>query len=379
MHLWVLLNRSCNARAFNKRRSMKNKIITVLIVLLLLSIYPAWRYTSNAKVLVATLLDKTAPLGKWTYGSISSNFSGEISVSNLSFSPDGYKQGFEIDSMKITTDSWFILKHNKMELAYLLPDTVSLALNSIIFNSSSDDLSTYFKEKSLWMPIAGFAGSFGCSKESLEKFDRKDIDQLILPDQIFNLDLYYSRLANGTIDFDLIIDAEEMFSTTWSSNLESSYQDNRIIPEEVLVKDLFYSYLDNGFNLKRNKICAKNYNNSFAAYRLNSAEQIQQYLRVNYAKELPKILTTWYQRSLNPDAEYNAVIKFPERKYLSSVFMIDQAQFFTNTDAKISLTETEYEKIVLKPIDFTNLDQEKLMREHMKIQEDLRQQEIIKQ
>ena len=235
---------------------------------------------------------------------------------------------------------------------------------------------TSFKEKSLWMPIAGFAGSFGCNKNSFVNFDKRDIDQLINSNQVFNLDLYYSRLANGTIDFDLIIDAEEMFSTTWSSNLESSYQDDRITPEELLVKELFYSFLDNGFNSKRNQICSQNYNSSFAAFRLNSAKQLQQYLRVNYTKELPKILTTWYQRTLNPDAEYNAVIKFPERKYLSTIFMIDQTQFFTNTDVKVSLTETEYEAVVLKPIDFTNIDQEQLMKEHMKKQEEIRKKEL---
>jgi hypothetical protein len=224
---------------------MKNKIIIVLIVLLLLSIYPAWRYTSNAKVLVSSLLEKTAPLGEWSYGSISSNFSGEITVSNLFFNPSSYDQGFEIGSMKITTDPQFILKHNKIELGYLLPDTISLALNEINFNSKSDDLFTYFKEKNYWMPIAGFAGSFGCDKTTFDKFKQKDVDQIILPNQMFNLDMYYSRLPNGTIDFDLIIDAEEMFSTTWSSNLESSYQDERIIPEELLVTELFYSYLDN--------------------------------------------------------------------------------------------------------------------------------------
>lgn len=358
---------------------MKNKIIIVLIVLLLLSIYPAWRYTTNAKVLVASLLEKADPLGKWSYGSISSNFSGEIRVSDLFFNPVGYEQGFEIESMKITTDPKFILTHTKYELGYLLPETISLAMNNITLNSKSDDLYTNFKERNFWMVIAGFAGSFGCDKETFEKFKQKDIDQLIDHDQVFNLDLYYSRLQNGTIDFDLIIDAEELFSTTWSSNLGTGYIDERIIPEDLIVSKLFYAYLDNGFNQKRNDVCSKNYNSSFASYRLNAAKQLQQYLRVHYTKELPKIITTWYQRSLNPNAEYNAVIEFPERKYLSSVFMLDQAQFFTNTDVKISLTETEYEPVVLKGIDFTTIDQEQLMKEHMKKQDELKQLEIAKQ
>jgi hypothetical protein len=358
---------------------MKNKIIILLMVLLVLSIYPIWRYTSNAKILVDNLLDKSAPLGKWTHGSVSTSFSGEITVSNLFFNPEGYEQGFEIKSMKITVDPLFILKHSRIELGYLLPETVSLSLNSIRLNTKSDDLFSSFKTKNLWMPVAGFAGSFGCNKDSLNEFDPKDIDQIINPDQVFNLDLYYARLIDGTIDFDLIIDAEEMFSTTWSSNLQSSYQDKRIIPEELLVEELFYSYLDNGYNLKRNNICAQNYNDSFAAYRLNAAKQLQKFLRVNYTKELPKILTTWYQRSLNPEAEYNAVIEFPERKFLSNIFMMDQAQFFTNTEVKISLTPTEYEPVVLKPIDFTNIDQEQLMKEHLKIQQELKQQEVAKQ
>jgi hypothetical protein len=59
--------------------------------------------------------------------------------------------------------------------------------------------------------------------------------------------------------------------------------------------------------------------------------------------------------------------------------MMDQAQFFTNTEVKISLTETEYERVVLKPIDFTNIDQELLMKEHMKVQEEINKKEIAKQ
>lgn len=354
---------------------MKNKLIIVLAVFVILAAYPIYRYKTNAKVVANTLLSHSNALGKWSYGSIASDFSGNLTVRNLSFTPKGYEGGFDIDSLKIKTDRGFIFKHNSQELEYILPEKATLAFNAIALNSKSSDLYEQLKNNGLWYALIGYAGSFGCQRESMETFKNSDISNFFTAEQIFNLDIYYSRLPDSSLDVDVIIDAEELFSTSWSSNIESSYVDDRIMPEELLVKTLYYTYLDNGMNSKRNKVCADNYKGSVAAYRLSAAEHLQRFFRVNYAKELSPELINWYQKSLMPDAEYNAIVEFPDRRYITELFALPQKLFFTNVDAQVSLDAVDYQKVTLQEVDFTKIDQEELMNEHIKKQEELKRGE----
>lgn len=355
---------------------MKNKIIGLIIILALLSIYPIWRYTNNAKIFAQSVLGHASKLGEWTNGSISSNFDGKITVRNLTFKPNGFSQGFGIESVSISTDPMFLLKSSSSDLGFMLPESLSLSINGAILNSKSNDIIDSLQKNSLWMMMAGYAGSFGCNRETYKSFDDAAWQDLFSKETLFNIDLFYSRQANGSLDADLILDAENLFSTTWSSNLKSSYIDNQILIDELLVDKLYYSYLDNGFNLIRNNTCAKNYQSSFAAYRLSSSEHLQKFLRTHYAKELPQNLLSWYQRSLAPDAEYNATITLDNRKFIGDVYSSIQSNIYENATIEIANTGADYLPVKLKEIDFTNIDTELLKRENLKKIEQDKQAEL---
>ncbi|MBL4659838.1 MAG: hypothetical protein JKY19_05750 [Alcanivoracaceae bacterium] len=355
---------------------MKNKILGFIIVLGLLSIYPVWRYFTNANTFAKAILEHASGLGNWSHRSISSNFDGEITINGLTFKPNNYEQTFEIDSLTIKTNPMFLLKSSALKLDYMLPESLSISINTVILGDNSDVILDALREDSMWMLMAGFAGSFGCDRESYTSFDKISWQQILDKDQVFNVDLYYSRQLNGSLDVDLILDAENLFSSTWSSNLKSSYNDDQIIFDELIVDKLYYHYLDNGFNLKRNNACMQNYKSSFAAYRLSSAEHVQQYLRSHFSKELPSVLINWYQRMLAPDVEYNAIITLNERKYLNDVYGIDQRDLYENSLVEVATTENDYLPIALKEIDFTNIDSELLRKENTKRQQREKQKQL---
>lgn len=348
---------------------MKTKFLTFLLIIGLISAYPVWRYISNAKIFAQSAFGHVSKMGDWTYGSITSNFSGKITIRDVSFTPNNHKQGFDISSVVISTTPMFLLKSNPEKLSYILPETLSLSMNGASLNRKSNDIYRSFQQNSLWKILLGYAGSFGCSKESYTTFEDEIWKNIISQDQIYNADLYFSRQPLGGLDLDLILDAENLFSSTWSSNLKSSYSENEIVPNELLVNKLYYSYLDNGFNLTRNNACIENYNSSFAAYRLSSAEHIQRFLRVNYSKELPSTLINWYQRTLAPDTEFNSIITLDKQTYISDFYRTSQIDLFENSTVEISNSQNEYIPLTLKEIDFTKIDTSLLISENIKKQE----------
>ncbi|MCF6317835.1 MAG: hypothetical protein L3J83_00925 [Proteobacteria bacterium] len=357
---------------------MKNKIIGLLIVLIVLSIYPTWRYFSNANILASAIFEHASGLGKWSHGSVNTNLDGKITIRNISFSPKNHTQGFEIESISMSVEPMFLLKTSAQKLEYLLPEAMSISINGAVLNSKSGDINALLRNDSMWMLLAGYAGSFGCARESYTSFDKDTWNDILSNDQIYNVDLFYSRQQNGSIDVDLVLDAENLFSSTWSSNLKSSYNDKKITASELIVDKLFYNYLDNGFNQARNDACKENYNASFSTYRLSSAEHVQKYLRTYFSKELPEVLINWYQRMLVPDVEYNAIITLDERKFLSEVFRTEQRILFENSLVEIATTEDEYLPIVLEDIDYTNIDPELLRKENIKREQDAKKAEAEK-
>lgn len=349
---------------------MKNKIIGLLLVLGLLSIYPMWRYFSHANVFARAMLDHASGLGKWSHSSINTSFDGLITIRGVTFSPHQYQQQFNIDSITIKTNPMFLLKNDPIKLGYMLPEILSISVNSAMMSGgNTSEILDNLRKESMWMLMAGFAGSFGCNRESYTSFDEKSWSNILDKDQIYNLDLYYSRQTDKSLDVDLILDAENLFSSTWSSNLKSSYNDDQIIFDELIVEKLYYSYLDNGFNLKRNNACMQNYKSSFAAYRLSSAEHVQKYLRSHFSKELPSVLINWYQRMLAPDVEYNAIITLDDRKYLFDVYQIDQRTLYENAQVEVATNENDYLPVSLTEIDFTNIDSDLLIKENQKRKE----------
>ena len=358
---------------------MKRKLLGLLIILGLLSIFPIYRYYTNANIFAKAVLEHASTLGKWSTGSISSNYSGEITINNVTFTPNGYKQNINFENAVIKTDPLFLLKSDPNELNYMLPETLSLSVNSAILGSNASDLYDSLKEDSMWMVLAGFAGSFGCDRNTSLSFNTRDWENILSKDQLFNLDLFYSRQSNGSLDVDLIIDAENQFSATWSSNLKQSYKDPVISLNELIVEKLYYNYLDYGFNLKRNNACMKNYSDSFAKYRLSSAEHIQNYLRTHFAKELPPLLISWYQRMLAPDVEYNAIFSLKERQYLNTILDSDQINFYQKASVEVASTDNKFIPITLKEIDFTAIDSELLKRENLKRSELEKQAKTKKQ
>ena len=359
---------------------MKNKFLGILLILGLLSIYPMWRYYNNAKVFADAIMSHVSGLGEWSNGYVNSSIDGKITINNLTFKPFNYSQSFDIESVTITTSPMFLLKTNAVALQYMLPEVLSISVNSASLTHRSEDIYESLGENSMWMMQVGYAGSFGCTRESYTSFDESTWVDILDQDQIYNLDLYYSRQLNGSMDIDLILDAEGLFSSIWSSNLISSYNDDQIIIDELLVKKMYYSYLDYGFNLQRNNACMKNYKSSFAAYRLSSAEHLQKYLRNYYTKELPSVLLNSYQRMLAPDVEYNAIITLNENKYLTDVFGIDQRELYENSLVEVATANNNYIPITLKEIDFTNIDSELLKKENLarKHREELAQQEKLR-
>lgn len=347
---------------------MKIKILSVLLVIVLLSIYPMWRYFSNAELFADAIFGHVSKMGTWTHGSVSSGFDGKITIRNINYTPKNHTQGFAIDSIVISTTPMFLLKSNPVELAYILPETLSISVNSASLNNTSNDIFDSMKQNSLWMMLVGYAGSFGCTREHYTTFEDATWNKIIKKDQLYNVDLYFSRQGNGSLDVDLILDAENMFSSTWSSNLKSSYNEDQIVIDELLIDKLYYSYLDNGFNLARNNACIENYKSSFAAYRLSSAEHVQKYMRVNYSKELPSNLINWYQRMLAPDTEYNSIINLNNRMYLSDFYSSNQLDLFEHSTVEISTTKNEYMPVILKEIDYTKIDTELLISENIKKQ-----------
>lgn len=345
---------------------MKNKILVLLMTLIVLSIYPAWRYFENASIFANAMFDHASGLGKWSHGTSSTKFDGEITIRNVSFKPNNYIQSFEIESIKFSVEPMFLLKTSSNKLRYMLPESLSVSINGASMSANATDINSALRNDSLWMLMAGYGGSFGCQRESYSSFDETTWTSILANDQIFNVDLFYSRQFNGTLDIDLILDAENLFSSTWSSNLKSSYNDKQIVVDELIIDKLYYNFLDNGFNLIRNNACKENYNSSFATYRLSSAEHVQKYFRTYFSKELPEVLINWYQRMLSPDVEYNAIITLDERKYLSDIYRIDQRDLFENSLVEVATTPNEYLPVILQAIDFTNLDPELLKKENLK-------------
>jgi len=348
---------------------MKTKIISFFLVLVLLSIYPAWRYFTNAKLFADAIFGHASNMGNWTYGTVSSGLGGNITIRNIAFTPNNHTQGFDIGSVVIKTEPMFLLKSNPSELAYLLPETLSLSVNSASLNHKSSDILDSLKQNSMWMILVGHAGSFGCSRDQYVTFDDTVWNKIIKNNQIYNVDLFFSKQEDGSLDADLILDAENLFSSTWSSNLKSSYNENQIVIDELLTDKLYYSYLDNGFNLARNNACIENYKSSFAAYRLSSAEHVQQFMRVNYSKEFPTSLINWYQRVLAPETDFNAIISIKDRMYLSDIAQINQLELYENSSVEVSSSNNEYLPVNLKEIDYTKIDTESLMSENIKKQE----------
>ncbi len=342
---------------------MKNKLIGFLIFLVVVLSYPTWRYFHNATVFAKAIINHASRIGEWQHGSISTSLGGSITIRNVKFTPKNYNQSYDIGSIKIDAKPLFLFKNSAMKLKTLLPEFISVSVNGASLDSHASDIYDALQEKSLWMYLAGYAGSFGCQKSSYTIFPEEAWKKLIGVDQTFNLDLFYSRQSNGSVDVDLILTADELFSSTWSSNLKAAYFENQLILEDLVVDKLFYNYLDNGFNLKRNNICAQNYGGSYAKYRLSSAEHLQQYLRTYYSKQLPEDLTQRYQRMLAPDIELNAIITLDERKYVSDFMQQDQIELYETSQLEISTSNSDYFTANLIAIDYTKINTERLKSE----------------
>ncbi len=362
---------------------MRNKLIGLMVFLVVILSYPTWRYFHNANVFAKAMINHASRLGEWQYGSISTSLGGLITIRNLKFTPKNYKQSYEISSVNIEAKPLFLFKNSAKKLNTLLPEFLSVSVNGATLDSQASDIYDALQKRSLWMYLAGYAGSFGCNKDSYTVFPKESWQKLIEDDQSFNLDLFYSRQANGSVDVDLILTADDLFSSTWSSNLKVAYFENQLILEDLVVDKLYYTYLDNGFNLKRNTICAQNYGGSYAKYRLSSAEHLQQYLRTYYSKQLPEDLSQRYQRMLEPDIEFNAIITLDERKYVSDFVQQEQIDLYENSQLEVSTSNSDYFTANLVDIDYTKIDSERLKseileRERVERERKLKEQKTIK-
>ncbi|MFC3195222.1 hypothetical protein ACFODZ_13295 [Marinicella sediminis] len=340
----------------------QTKIILIIIILAMVAI-PYWRINKNSTFFVEGLMGHLSHLGEWNNQGVSTSLNGKITTRNLSFTPKGAQQSINIQSMQVHTDIKKLLLSGSRELVNNVPGSSTMSLKNITFSGNASDFSETVRGSGYWPMVMGFLGAFGCADGSNFTFSEQQWKQLFPQQPTFNIEVTYSLIDDYHIDFNLNIDSLNNWYIVWSGTLTRRSDVPRITFDDAIIETLYYYHVDQGFNKRRNDMCASANNNSFAAYRLNSAEQVQKYLRVYAEQEMSQVLSNQYQRSLAEDIELNAIFKLREPKFLYEFAHIDQQQMLAMSDIEVALGENEYQSIELDDIDFLELDMETLREE----------------
>lgn len=340
----------------------RTKLI-VLAVLLAAVALPYWRINHNSQFFAEGIIGHLSHLGEWSQKGVSTSLNGEVSIHDLTFRPKGYQQSILIDSIKVHTDMKKLLFSGTQNLITHMPKTMTLSFSNARVATDGQDLQKAINQVNYW-PMAGqFLGAFGCGQSPGPAFSDQQWQAIFPMTPSFNLEVSYSLVDDYHIDFNVNIDSPGNWFIAWSGTLTRASDIERLSFNDTIMDTLYYYHIDQGFNKKRNDMCAKANKDSFAAYRLKSAEEIQKHLRVYAGKEMPDFLSNQYQRALSENIELNVIFELVEPKYIFEVADMTQSQFYGQVDIEAALGENEYLKIELADIDFLELDMDTLRAE----------------
>jgi len=340
----------------------RNKII-VLAILVALVALPYWRIKQNSAFFADGIIDHLSALGEWSHQSVDASLNGQVKINQLSFRPTGYRQTIRIDSIEIRTDLKRLLLSSAEKLRAQVPKNMTLSFNNARVMSDGSDLQSDINRANYW-PMAGmYLGAYGCGKGSGPSFTDQQWQQIFPSAPHFNLEVSYSLVDNYSLDFNININSPNNWFIAWSGTFTRPNDSERITFNENIIDKLYYYHSDQGFNQKRNALCAKENKDSFAAYRINSADEIQQYLRVYTGKEMPDFLSNQYQRALSEDIELNAIFTLEEPQYIFELAALSQEDFYKKSTIEAAMGENEYQTIELTDIDFLDLDMDTLRAE----------------
>ncbi len=341
----------------------KSKLIVLAIIVALL-VLPYWQIKHNSKFFAEGILSHLGDLGEWTHQSVDTALNGQVTLNRLTFRPTGYRQTIAIDSIQVHTDMKKLLFSGSQDLISNIPKTMTLSFrNARVISAQSDDLQNAINRTNYWPMAASYLGAFGCGEGSGPSYSDSQWQQIFSSAPNFDMEVSYSLVDDYHIDFNINIESPNNWFIVWSGTLIRPSDVERISFNETIVDTLYYYHSDQGFNKKRNSVCAAANRNSYSAYRLNSADEIQKYLRVYIGQQMADGLSNQYQRSLEEGMELNAIFNLKEPKYLFEVAAMDQTEFYGQVNIEAAMGENEYQKIQLTDIDFLDLDVDTLRAE----------------
>lgn len=347
---------------------LKKILMGVIALAAIIFALSLWQSNKRAAILVDNLAETASAAGKWSWSGISSDTDGKVSIRNVRFQPAGFRQGVDIDKIVLTLDPLFLLKASQNELRNFLPDHMNIELNGVrLQQNGPEDFQQALLDRSYWPAVVGYLGAPGCGEKSPWAFSMTQWKTMLQGEPVdYHLNFYYEHNGQGEIDFQADTEAENLWMTSWSGQMKSAVGQDEFAFEDLLLKDLFYYHQDNGFNERRNRVCADRYQGSFAAYRKNSAQTVQNLVRALAGKELPDKLLNWYQRTLLPEAEFFAEFHLPRTIYLDELFSMPQNEFLGQADIAMGLGESEPEPITLQAISYDKVDADTLVKAYRK-------------
>jgi hypothetical protein len=353
---------------------LKNILIVILTVAAVIFGLSLWQTDKRAKILVDNLAESAAAAGKWSWSGISNKTDGTVVIRNVRFEPSGFRQGVDIDEIILTLDPLFLLKAKEYELRNYLPNHLNIELNGVrLRQNGPQDFQQALLDRSYWPAVVGYMGAPGCGENGPLAFSMDQWQAMLGGEPVdYHLNFYYQHLGNGEIDFQADTEAQNLWLSSWSGQMKSAVGGDEFAFEDLLLKDLFYYHQDNGFNERRNQVCADRYQGSFAAYRKNSAQTVQNLVRAIAGKELPDKLLNWYQRSLLPEAQFFAEFHLPRTVYLDEIFSMPQKDFLAAGEVLVGLGESEPEAVTLRPISYEKVDSDTFVKAY---REEIRKQQ----
>lgn len=340
----------------------KKNIIIILIVVALVAL-PWWRINHNSEFFVEGVMSHLSHLGDWSYRDHSVSISGDIAIEEVQFKPRGYQDVIQVDSIAVTTDARDLLFTKSTDLLVKLPPELTINFNHVQVVNAQSRLLNNIVETNYYPMVVGYLGAFGCGEGPGPSFSVEQWQTMNSLRPVFDVKLTYAQVDDYAIDFNLNINSPGNWFTTWSGGLTRASDDERLSFHDTIVDTLYYYYADQGFNSKRNQLCGQDQQSTFAAYRSNSSEALQQALRIYAGGEMSAKLANQYQRSLQADVEYNAIFKLKEPKYIFEFAGWSQSELFKNSIIEAALGEQEYQDVKLSKIDHLDLDIETLKRE----------------
>ena len=339
---------------------MNKKTLIILLILIAALAYPWWRLKNNSTVFAKSIFDKATALGSWSYGAVDFSLSGSVNISGVQFTPAGFTQGFSIGSVSMETNIWHLLLSSELKMIESLPPNLRIQARNVAFSGAGSDLKETLVEQDYWPLVVGYQGGFGCGEITDRSFTMEQWQQIMPSNPLLDVELNYQNTGNFGLNFSMGVNARNYWYVNWSGTLELTDNSGKFTLQDALVERLYYTYSDAGFNQKRNDLCQQNHQDSFAAYRLHSAERLQQQLRVFLGGEMPQDISNIYQRSLYPETEVTAIFNLKDKQFLQYIFTGEQSDFLNSVDMEVAIDENDYSPVELKKIDYLAMDPELL-------------------